>query len=180
MIFNTEIRSEARSRQRSLSLSLGVRPRVVVATIAAATLVSALRADTTTVEREFARERNALTCLNGSTDEPSCGGTDMDVYLSGDAIRKLDWWVEKSNQWVREEYFFRDSQPVILIETVEKKYDSHGEPLQKPQLVSHTRYRLDTASTGARTKEFLEHAKFLLQDFQKSRSTFTPCVRPHS
>jgi hypothetical protein len=102
----------------------------------------------------------------------------MDVYLRGDAIRKLDWWVEKSNQWVREEYFFLGSQPVLVIETVEKKYDSHGEPLQKPQLVSRTRYRLDGARSSARTKEFLEHAEFLLHDFQKSRSTFTPCVRP--
>ena len=104
----------------------------------------------------------------------------MDLYLRGDAVRKLDWWVEKSNQWVHEEYFFRGTQPVLVIETVEKKYDSHGELLSKPQLVSRTRYRLDDAGGDARRKEFLDHIEFLLQDFREHRSTFTPCIRPHT
>jgi hypothetical protein len=155
-------------------------PRVVIVTLAAIVLVSALRADTSAIEREFARERGALMCVNGSTNEPSCGGTDMDVYLRGDEVRKLDWWVEMSNKWVREEYFFRGSQPLLVIETVEKKYDSHGELLPKPQLVSRTRYRLDPAASGKRVKEFREHAEFLLRDFREHRSTFTACIRPHT
>jgi hypothetical protein len=161
-------------------VSLDVFRRVLIASFAAVTLVSSLRAGTTTIEREFARERKTLVCVNGSTNEPSCGGTDMDVYIRGDEVRKLDWWVEMSNKWVREEYFFRRAQPVLVIETVEKKYDSHGEVLAKPQLVSRTRHRLDGAGDDARRKEFLEHAKFLLQNFQKNRSAFTPCVRPHT
>jgi hypothetical protein len=155
-------------------------PRVLIVLLAASLLVSALRADTTAIEREFARERKTLTCVNGSTDEPSCGGTDMDVCLRGDEVRKLDWWVEKSNQWVREEYFFRGARPVLVIETIEKKYDSHAELLPKPQLVSRTRYRLDQATDSARIKEFLDHAEFLLRDFQKNRSSFPPCIRPHT
>jgi hypothetical protein len=131
-------------------------------------------------ERECASERTALTCVNGSTSEASCGGTDMDVYLRGDEVRKLDWWVEKSNQWVREQYFFRDSVPVFVIETVEAKYDSHAEPLLKPRLVSTKRYRLDGATQSKRRKEFVEHAEFLLRDFREHRSDFTPCVRPHT
>jgi hypothetical protein len=141
---------------------------------------SALLADTTAIEREFAREQIALACVSGSTDEPSCSGTDMDVYLRGDEVRKLDWWVEKSNQWVREEYFFRGTRPVLVIETIEKKYDSHAEPLPKPQLVSRTRHPLDQTAKSARIKEFLEHAEFLLRDFQNNRSSFSPCVLPHT
>lgn len=105
--------------------------------------MSSLRADTSAVERDFTRERKTLACVNGSTNEPSCGGTDMNVYLRGDKVCHLDWWVEMSNKWVREEYFFRAARPVLVIETVEKKYDSHGELLPKPQLVSRTRYRLE-------------------------------------
>jgi len=142
--------------------------------------VSSLRADTSTVERDFARERKTLACVNGSTDEPSCGGTDLDVYLRGDEVCHLDWWVEMSNKWVREEYFFRDARLVLVIETVKKKYNSHGEILPKPQLVSRTRYRLDEAVRSARRKEFLEHADFLLRDFREHRSAFTPCIRPHT
>jgi hypothetical protein len=155
-------------------------PRIFIATFAASLLASALPADTTTIEREFARERKALACINGSTDEPSCGGTDMDVYLQGGEVRKLDWWVEKSNQWVREEYFFRGTQPVLVIETIERKYDSHAEPLSKPELVSRKRYRLDQAADNTRVKKFLEHAAFLLHDFQQRHSEFTPCIRPHT
>jgi hypothetical protein len=118
--------------------------------------------------------------MNGPTDEPSCGGTDMDVYLRGEEVCKLDWWVEMSNKWVREEYFFSGSQPVLVIETIEKKYDSHGEPLSKPELVSRKPCRLDHAVDNTRAKTFLEHAEFLLHDFQQHRSEFTPCVRPHT
>ncbi len=48
-------------------------------------------------ERVGAREdkERAERVLNGSTDEPSCGGTDMDVYLRGNEVRKIDWWVEE-------------------------------------------------------------------------------------
>jgi hypothetical protein len=150
-------------------------PRLVIATL----LVSPLRADTA-VERDFARGRNALMCVNGSTDEASCGGTDMDVYLRGDEVCKIDWWVEMSNKWVREEYFFRGARPVLVIETIERKYDSHAEPLPEPQLVSRTRYRLDQAASSPRVKEFLDHVEFLLRNFQKNRSSFSPCVRPHT
>jgi hypothetical protein len=154
-------------------------PRVVIAMAAAAMLVPSLRADTA-VEREFAHERKALACVNGSTDEPSCGGTDIDIYLRGDTVRKLDWWVEKSNQWVREEYFFRGTRPVLVIETIDRKYDSHAEPLREPQLVSRTRYRLDPAATSPRVKEFRDHVEFLLRDFRNRRSEFTRCIRPHA
>ena len=154
-------------------------PRIAIATLVVNILASPLFADTA-VEREFARERNALTCVNGSTNEPSCGGTDMDVYLRGDTVRKLNWSVEKSTQWLREEYFFRDARPVLVIETIERKYDSHAEPLPEPELVSRTRYRLDQAASSSRVKEFREHVDFLLRDFQKRRSGFTPCIRPHT
>ena len=107
----------------------------------------------------------AFASANGSTDDPSCGGTDMDVYLRGDELCHLDWSVEMSNKWVREEYFFLGARPVLVIETVEKKHDSHGEPLPKPQLVSRTRHDLLKGPQSADTKKFLEHAEFLLRDF---------------
>ena len=37
---------------------------------------------------------------------------------------------------IRSPLVFRGSQPVLVIETIEKKYDSHGDAFQKPQLVS--------------------------------------------
>jgi hypothetical protein len=155
-------------------------PRILIATFATTVLASALRADTIVIDREFACERKTLACVNGSTNEPSCGGTHMNVYLRGDEVRKLDWWVEMSNKCVRKEYFFRGAQPVFVIETVENKYDSHGEPLPKPQLVSRSRYRLDDAGGDARRKEFRDHAEVLLRDFHMNRSSFSPCVRPHT
>jgi len=154
-------------------------PRLLVTTLSASLFVSSVLSDTSASERTFARERTTLTCMNGSTDEPSCGGTDMDVYLRGHEVRKLDWWVEMSSKWLREEYFFSGSQPMLVIETIEKKYDSHGEPLSKPELVSRKRYRLDQTANNARAKKFLQHAAFLLDDFQKHRSEFTPCI-PHT
>ena len=155
--------------------------RCFITTVAVSLLVSmVLRADTSSMESEFARERKSLACVNGSTDEPSCGGTDMDVYLRGDDVCHLDWWVEMSNKWVHEEYFFRGVRPSLVIETVEKKYDTNGEPLERPKLVSRTRYRLDKAAGCARCKAFLDHAEFLLHDFRARRSAFTPCVRPHN
>jgi len=134
-------------------------------------------ADKSQAERDFERARLELMCVNGSSNEPSCGGTDMDVWLRAEEIHKLDWWLEKSNQWVREEYYFRGSRPII--ETVVAKYDGYGELLKKPQLISRTKYRLDDAGGGERQKEFLEHAEFLIRDFRERRSTFAACVRPH-
>jgi hypothetical protein len=160
-------------------LFVDVFPRIVIAALSVSLFVLMLRAETSAIEREFARERKTLTCVNGSSDEPSCGGTDIDVYLRGEEICHLDWWVEMSNKWVREEYFFRGSQPVLVIETLEKKYDSHGELLPKPQLVSRILHRLDEAEGSDRRKKFLKHAAFLLRDFRERRSEFTPCVRPH-
>ena len=154
-------------------------PRLLVSTLSTSLFVSSVLSDTSASERTFARERTTLTCMNGSTDEPSCGGTDLDVYLRGHEVRKLDWWVEMSNKWLREEYFFSGSQPMLVIETIGKKYDSQGEPLSKPELISRKRYRLDQAGNNARAKKFLEHAAFLLGNFQKHRSEFSPCI-PHT
>jgi hypothetical protein len=153
--------------------------RLAICFVAALLIQNAAIGDTSPIEREFARERASLTCVNSSTNEASCGGTDMDVYLRGELIRKLDWWVEKSNQWVREEYYFRGSRPMLVIETVEAKYDEHGEPLKELRLVSRTRFRLDEAGEDVRRKEFLEHAEFLLRDFRERRSELTVCIRPH-
>jgi hypothetical protein len=152
---------------------------IFTATLSASLLVLTLRADTSAIERELELERKTFECVNGATDEPSCGGTDMDVYLRGDEVCHLDWWVEMSNKWVHEEYFFHGSQPVLVIETVEKKDDSHGELLPKSQLVSRTPHRLDEAEGSSRRKKFLEHAEFLLRNFREHRSEFTPCLRPH-
>jgi hypothetical protein len=136
-------------------------------------------ADESQAERDFERMRPQLVCINGSTSEPSCGGTDMDVWLQGEEIHKLDWWVEKSNQWVREEYYFRGSRPILVIETVEAKYDEQGESLKRPRLVSRTKYRLDDAGGREPEKKFLEHAEFLIRDFRERRSEFALCARPH-
>lgn len=46
--------------------------------------------------------------------EASCGGAAMDVYLRGEEVCKLEWWIEESNQSVREEYFFRGARAAHL------------------------------------------------------------------
>jgi hypothetical protein len=131
------------------------------------------------IERRFADERKSLTCFEGPTNEPSCSGTGMAVYLRGDEIQCLDWTVEMSTKFIREQYYFRGSVPVLVIETIHAKLDAEANQLKKPKLLSVMRYRLDDAGHTKRRKGFLEHAEFLIREFHDHRSRLTPCSHPN-
>src|SRR5258708_7415880 len=95
------------------------------------------------IERQFAGQRRSLTCVEGATSELSCSGTGMTVYLRGDQVHGLEWTVEMSTKYVREQYYFRGSIPVLVVETIHAKLDSEANRLENPKLLSITRYRLD-------------------------------------
>src|ERR1044071_9497899 len=127
------------------------------------------------IEREFAGRQKSLTCIEGPTDEPSCSGAGLGVYLRGDQIQQLDWTVEMSTKFVRQQLYFRDSQPVLVVETIHAKLDDQANRLKTPKLLSVTRYSLTPVRLGKREKEFLEHAEFLIHYFREHRSGFSPC-----
>src|SRR5918992_2391199 len=88
------------------------------------------------LESRFARERAALVCYDGPMSEPSCGGGGMLVYLSGDKVRHLDWSVETSTRFIRRQFYFADSFPALVVETIHAKFNQRGEPLPDPRFVS--------------------------------------------
>jgi hypothetical protein len=140
---------------------------------------TALAAEST-LERQFAQEREGLACVEASTNEPSCSGTGMAVYLRGDQVQALDWTVEMSTKYIREQYYFRGSVPALVVETIQAKLDSEANRLEKPKLLSITRYRLEDAGQSKRRKEFLKHVEVLLRDFHERRVDFTPCGHPNT
>jgi hypothetical protein len=132
------------------------------------------------IEREFAARQKSLTCFEGPTDEPSCSGAAVDVYLRGDQIQHLDWTLEMSTKFVRQQFYFRDSRPVLVVETIHAKLDDQANPLKNPKLLSVTRSSLRGAKPGKRGKELLEHAAFLIHYFRDRRSDFRPCGHPNT
>jgi hypothetical protein len=130
-------------------------------------------------QHEFAAQKS-LTCVEGPTDEPACSGAAVGVYLRGDQIQHLDWTLEMSTKFVRQQFYFRDSQPVLVVETTHAKLDDQANPLKKPKLLSVTRYSLGAAKPGKRGKELLEHARFLIHYFREHRSGFRPCGHPNT
>ena len=127
------------------------------------------------IEREFVAQQKSTTCFEGPTDEPSCSGAAVGVYLRGDQIQHLDWKLEMSTKFVRQQFYLRDSQPVLVVETIHAKLDDQANPLKNPKLLSVTRYSLDGAKPGKRGKELLEHGEFLIHYFRERRSDFRPC-----
>jgi hypothetical protein len=132
------------------------------------------------IEREFAARQKSLMCVEGPTDEPSCSGAAVGVYLRGDQIQQLDWTLEMSIKFVRQQFYFRDSQPVLVVETIHAKLDDQANPLKNPKLLSVTRYSLGAAKPEKRGKELLEHAEFLIHYFREHRSAFSPCSHPNT
>jgi hypothetical protein len=138
-----------------------------------ATLSACASADDSSLQSRFTRERAKLSCFEGPTSEQSCSGTGLAVFLHGEQVRHLDWTIEMSTQFIRRQFYFDGVSPRLVVETIHAKRDSTGEHLAKPRLLSTARYRLDTPKPNAQEKEFLEHAKFLMDDFKKHRKEFT-------
>ena len=128
---------------------------------------------TSALEKRFERERASLTRFDGTTSEESCGGTGLSVYLNGQELRLVGWCVETSRQLIYRDYYFDGSTPSLVTETTYALLDANAERLEKPRLLSTKRYRLDTPQAGTEQKEFLEHAKFLIDDYNKNRKSFS-------
>jgi hypothetical protein len=140
--------------------------------ICLATLSACVSAGTSPLESRFSRERAALTCFEGPTSEQSCSGTGLSVYLSGQEVRHLDWTIETSTRFIRRQYYFDATAPRLAVETVHAKLESRAEPLSAPRLLSTERYRLDAPQPSTGQKELRDHAKFLIDDFNKHRKEF--------
>ena len=125
------------------------------------------------LESRFSHDRAAFTCFEGPTSEPSCSGTGLSVYLSGEQVRHLDWTIETSTRLIRRQYYFDGTSPRLVVETIHAKLDANAEPLAKPRLLSTEHYRLDAPQPTKHQKELLEHAKFLMDDFKKHRKEFS-------
>lgn len=110
--------------------------------------------------------------MEGPTSEQSCSGTGMGVYLRGDQIRHLDWTIETSRKFIRRQYYFDGPSPRLVVETIHAKLDEQAERLVNPRLLSIEHYRLDATQPTAYQKELLEHARFLIGDFQKNKKDF--------
>ena len=138
-----------------------------------ATLPACAGTSDSSLQSGFTRERATLSCFEGPTSEPSCSGTGLAVYLSGDTVRHLDWTIETSTRFIRRQYYFDGTSPRLVVETIHAKLDSHAEQLAKPRLLSTEQYRLDAPQPNAHQKELLDHAKFLMDDFKKHRKDFS-------
>jgi hypothetical protein len=130
------------------------------------------------------RERALLVRYDGPTSEPSCGGTALSVYLRGGQVRRLDWTIETSTRLIRRQYSFAGPSPHLAIETISARLDANAEPLAQPRLLSTKPYHLDAARPTPKQSEFLDHAKFLITDFNEHRKEFSrvwrsfPCKVP--
>jgi hypothetical protein len=100
----------------------------------------------------------------------------LSVYLSGQQVRHLDWTIETSTQFIRRQYYFDGAIPRLVVETIHAKFGSQAEPLSKPRLLSTEPYRLDAPQPNTRQKELRDHAKFLIDDFNKRRKDFSRAI----
>jgi len=103
----------------------------------------------------------------------------MGVYLRGEQVCHLDWTIETSRKFIRRQYYFDGNSPLLVVETIHAKFDAQAEPLSKPRLLSTKHYRLDATLPTMYQKELLDHAKFLMEDFQKNRKDFTRVKIPN-
>jgi hypothetical protein len=138
-----------------------------------ATLSACASTGDSSLRSRFTRERATLSCFEGPTSEPSCSGTGLAVFLSGEQVRHLDWTIEMSTRFIRRQYYFDGTSPRLVVETIHAKFAAQAELLAKPRLLSTEHYRLDAPQPNAHQKELLDHAKFLMDDFKKHRKEFT-------
>src|SRR5688572_29008402 len=92
------------------------------------------------LEAKFAAERPHYRTLAGVTDEPSCGGTGLTVYLAGNDVRKLAYSVETSQRVIHRNYYLRARQPLVVVETSHFLLDQQGKRLPAPRLEAVNRY----------------------------------------
>ena len=126
------------------------------------------------IEKRFAREWAGCTRFAGLTSEVSGGVTPgLALYFQGEQVRMLNWSAETASEYIRRKYYFLGSTPRLVVEIIHSKIDSNGqERAIPPEFVSEKRYRLDVAAPTKLQKKFLDHAKWLIDDFRENKSAF--------
>lgn len=120
-----------------------------------------------------------LSYYQGATSEQSCGGTGLIVSLRGEQVVHLDWTIETSRNFIRREYEFASGIARRVVETEFAKHDDQGEySPANPRLVFKRRIDLTGAHPGKHAQELIEHAQFLVRDFQQRRSEFSQSAVP--
>lgn len=144
-----------------------------VALVAAAALSACGRSQ---VEADFARHRPQLACYEGSTDEESCGGTWLKVYMSPSEVRKLEWETLMSQRLIRREFYLKAGRPQLVVETSYWLLDDEAQRLATPRHEYTRRYwlaDLDQQSEGSDLRgELNQHASDLLKHFVSHRVEF--------
>ena len=126
------------------------------------------------IQKEFERQKPGLTRFEGQTSEDSCRGTWLVVYRHDNEIRKMEWQVEGSTQFVERDYFFRHGKPTLAIERSYSRYDSRAHELKHPHLKYTHRIRLPGKASrqSKQARELREHATFLVKDCAANQKDF--------
>ena len=111
------------------------------------------------------------TYVEATTDEPSCGGTWLGVYLDGDRIQKLEYTVETSQKLIVDAYSFRHGQPAVVVEEIYRLLDKEGNHVTQPTLESKHRYVLTYGKTP-KAAQLLNHADYLTRYFHEHSGEF--------
>jgi hypothetical protein len=126
------------------------------------------------LERDYEQQYSEMRVLLGETDEPSCGGTWLKVWLLGKEVRKMDWACETSQRFIDREFYFSRGKPQLVIETTYRKLDNSGNRLREPRLECSRRYWLDDRSAGPAgvqvRRKLREHADSLVNYFSAHRA----------
>jgi hypothetical protein len=115
------------------------------------------------LETQFARQRSHLTCYEGPTDEPSCGGTWLKVYTRGKSIQRL----------IRREFYFQRGKLRLVIERSYFLLDDEAYRLAKPRCEYCRRVWISPDSKANRSRRALvREANYLLRQYRTHRAQF--------
>jgi len=123
-------------------------------------------------ETAFLKQRDKLASFEGPTSELSCSGTGLTVFLRGDEVRHLDWYIVTSSYYARRQFYFEGAMPVFVVASVCSRYHSNGGDMEGPMPAKVKSSRLDLEQPNKDQTEMLQHAKFLMGDFRTLRKDF--------
>jgi hypothetical protein len=124
------------------------------------------------LEADFASHREHYRHVEGATDEPSCGGKWLGVYLNGSRIKKLDYSIETSRQLILREYYFAGSDLALVTETVYWLLDKNRYHAERPKLESKHHFSI-TDTPAPKKRELLDHADYLIHFYRHHANDFT-------
>ncbi len=128
------------------------------------------------LEADYENQLGEMRVLLRATDEPSCGGTWLKVWLVGHEIRKMDWAIETSQGHIDREFYFSRGKPQLVIETGYRNYDNSGKKLYQPKQEYIHRYWLHDRSAGPKgirvRRTLRKHADSLTKYFSNHKAKF--------